>query len=43
VIGGFAQGALGQDLFALPLADLSAPRVISKFRRETTADSTGAR
>jgi hypothetical protein len=43
VIGGFFQGALGQDLFALPLADPSAPPVISKFGRETTADSTGAR
>jgi hypothetical protein len=31
VIGGFSQGALGQDLFALPLADPSAPSVISKF------------
>lgn len=42
VIGGFSRGALGQDLFALPLADPSAPPVMSKFGRETTADSTGA-
>jgi hypothetical protein len=43
VIGGFFQGALGQDLFALPLADPGTPPIISKFGRETTADSTGAR
>ena len=42
VFDGFSQGALGQDFFAPPLTDPSAPPVIPKFGRETTADSTGA-
>ena len=34
VIGGFSQGALGQDLFALPLAHPSAPNIagISRYQ-----------
>jgi hypothetical protein len=35
VIGGFSQGALGKDLFALRLAEASAPLEISKFAEKT--------